>query len=67
MNRLETLEQHEASFWAHQRCIIGATKTGIECPRCGAELWQCATELLLTNPPQIPIACRKCKWEGSMH
>lgn len=66
MTELETLEKHEADFWANYRPPGGSTTCGIACPECGAELRQQAGELLLSDPPQTSIFC-KCGWSGSMH
>ena len=38
---------------------------GIECPKCGAELWDSSPNIVLTsNPPQKHIHCPKCGYKG---
>lgn len=38
---------------------------GIECPECGAELWDSDPMMILTsNPPQMDIHCEGCQYRG---
>jgi len=38
---------------------------GIACPKCNAELLDIPGQVLLSNPPKIPITCNACGYRGS--
>ncbi len=38
---------------------------GIECPKCGEELWDTNPNVTLTSmPPQKNIGCKNCDYKG---
>lgn len=41
--------------------------SGIECPKCGQELYELAHTVMLTSPPQVEIFCvnSDCRFKGS--
>jgi hypothetical protein len=40
-------------------------RNGLECPKCGAELYDSRPGVkLLSNPPQKNIACTECDYTG---
>lgn len=40
------------------------TKTDIECPKCGALLYQDTSIVYMSNPQKHDFYCFKCKWNG---
>lgn len=40
--------------------------TGVECPKCGSELFFTDDLVLNSNPPQRRIMCDSCGYKGTM-
>lgn len=65
---MKTLAEHneERQEW-YRRIDEGMQPqpNGIECPECGAELWDCDPTITLTsNPPQKAVQCPECGYIG---
>ena len=39
--------------------------TDIECPECGAKIFQRVNEVIATNPPKHKFKCDRCGWTGA--
>ena len=62
MKTLEQFNEDRRNYHYHQ---LNPCLNGIECPVCGAELWDSDPLITLTsNPPQKNIHCEYCDYEG---
>lgn len=61
---MKTIEQHEAGRAARLTRQHGPILCGIECPKCGSELWSDPTVRLLTSPARKQVHCHGCNWSG---
>lgn len=63
---MKSIEQHEAgritSLLRHRRPM----PCGIECPKCGEELFGDQSARLQTMPPRKRVHCMACNWTGSV-
>ncbi len=65
---MKTLSQHNAEQLKRYEEIYQFQQphsNGIECPKCGRELWDSdPTSTLTSNPPQMNVHCPACGWRG---
>lgn len=66
---MKTLEQHNVerrkSFHELDYSVRKPHPNGIECPKCGKELWDSDPMCVLTsNPPQKNVHCPACGYRG---
>jgi predicted RNA-binding Zn-ribbon protein involved in translation (DUF1610 family) len=65
---MKTLEQHNAErheAFAELDAMNRPHANGIECPKCGTELWDSDPMCVLTsNPPQKNVHCPSCGYRG---
>jgi len=68
MAKLKKLEKHNAERHQNYYAIQNSYKphpNGLECPECGAELWDSNPMVTLTSsPPQKNVHCEKCDYIG---
>jgi DNA-directed RNA polymerase subunit RPC12/RpoP len=68
MTKLKTLEMHNGERWAAQYERLNAAlphPNGIECPKCGKELWDSDPMVTLTShPAQKNVHCPACRHNG---
>lgn len=67
MEKLKTLEEHNASLIDFVICSNEPVKNGIACPKCGDELYDTCPNITLTShPAQKNIGCLKngCGYNG---
>jgi len=43
------------------------TKTNIQCPRCGEEVYLDSSKVLTTYPVKYAYQCKSCGWVGYSH
>ena len=65
---METLDEHNEKRWKAHTALMDEQKShpnGIECPKCGKELWDSNPMITLTsNPPQKDVHCPACGYVG---
>lgn len=66
---MKTLEQfNEERRKRHQEANLRMNTpqpNGIQCPKCGAELFDSNPRMTLTsNPPQMNVHCDECDYKG---
>ena len=61
---MKTLDEHNREVLSRLSPVREALN-GIECPECRAELFDDLTRVLMSNPPQTPVFCKKCNYVGS--
>jgi len=65
---MKTLEQHNSERMENYKFIERKRlphPNGVECPKCGSELWDSdPTAILASNPPQKNIHCPACGYVG---
>lgn len=60
---MKTLEEHNQSVPIPVR--VESAPNGIACPKCGGELVDDLTKILMSDPPQTSVSCPKCGHVGS--
>lgn len=64
--KLKSIEEHNSEKFRAFEILNSGTPCGVACPECGAELLADYTISLTSNPPQTPVRCPKCGWNGSI-
>ena len=67
LNKMINLDQHNAlRQQAHMEMqrLNQPHPNGIECPKCGSELWDTDMVILTSYPPQKNVDCHSCGWTG---
>ena len=67
--KLQKLDEFNKNKWESHTVLIDRFNrpcfNGIQCPECGAELYDSNPACILTsNPPQKNVSCRKCGYRG---
>lgn len=61
---LKSLQDHNYEIY-RRRTLRGKSKmNGIACPRCGEELMDTNTTILMSDPPKRDTNCSKCDYRG---
>lgn len=64
--KLKTLEQNNQEAYDGISNIDKPQLNGIECPRCGKELYDSNPYMVLTSyPPQKQVHCGNCDYRGT--
>jgi len=65
---MKTLDEHNAERWERHASSRNSNEprlNGIECPKCGKELFDSSPMVTLTSdPPQKDIHCEGCGYRG---
>ena len=49
----------------HRVAYNGYVKTGIECPKCGKNIYRRIDVVLASYPPKHSYFCKDCGWTGT--